>query len=153
MSVSAARNITTVRDFFRHLGGFLLRKCDSHPGWLTLCRGRDKLLLAISGFVAMNQRCGSVQALLPRPPRRYSGENGRTMLGRTMAERQLVREFASIVLPDQRPGARGRRQLEKDNDRFFAGRRVCPNDATALVTSTPSASRIRFARSTVTPYY
>ena len=55
------RKLTTVRDFFRHLaglGGFLMRKRDGNPGWLTLWRGLDKLLLAIRGFVAMNQRCG-----------------------------------------------------------------------------------------------
>jgi hypothetical protein len=55
------RKLTTVRDFFRHLaglGGFLMRKRDGNPGWITLWRGLDKLLLAIRGFVAMNQRCG-----------------------------------------------------------------------------------------------
>jgi hypothetical protein len=55
------RKLTTVRDFFRHragLGGFLMRKGDGEPGWITLWRGLDKLLLAIRGFVAMNQRCG-----------------------------------------------------------------------------------------------
>jgi Transposase DNA-binding/Transposase DDE domain len=55
------RKLTTVRDFFRHLaglGGFLMRKRDGNPGWLTLWRGLDKLLLAIRGFVAMKQRCG-----------------------------------------------------------------------------------------------
>ena len=55
------RKLNTVRDFFRHLaglGGFLMRKRDGDPGWITLWRGLDKLLLAIRGFVAMNQRCG-----------------------------------------------------------------------------------------------
>ena len=52
------RKRTMVRDFFRNLGGFLLCKRDGNPGWLTLWRGLDKLLLAIRGFVAMNQRCG-----------------------------------------------------------------------------------------------
>ena len=55
------RKLTTVRDFFRHLaslGGFLMRKCDGHPGWLTLWRGLVKLLLAIRSYTAMNQRCG-----------------------------------------------------------------------------------------------
>lgn len=55
------RKLTTVRDFFRHLaglGGFLLRKGDGEPGWITLWRGLDKLLLAIRGHIAMNQRCG-----------------------------------------------------------------------------------------------
>ncbi len=55
------RKLTTVRDFFRHLaglGGFLMRKRDGNPGWLTLWRGLDKLLLAIRGYSAMNQKCG-----------------------------------------------------------------------------------------------
>jgi Transposase DNA-binding/Transposase DDE domain len=61
LSALRKRTLTTVRDFFRHLaglGGFLLRKRDGNPGWITLWRGLDKLLLAIRGFVAMNQRCG-----------------------------------------------------------------------------------------------
>ena len=55
------RKRTTVRDFFRHLaglGGFLLRKRDGNPGWITLWRGLDKLLLAIRGYTAMNPKCG-----------------------------------------------------------------------------------------------
>jgi Transposase Tn5 dimerisation domain len=67
------RKLTTVRDFFRHLaclGGFLMRKGDGDPGWITLWRSLDKLLLAIRGFVAINQRCGYVQAVQPRPPNR-----------------------------------------------------------------------------------
>ena len=61
------RKLTTVRNFFRHLasladlagpGGFLMRKRDGNPGWITLWRGRDKLLLAIRGFVAINRKCG-----------------------------------------------------------------------------------------------
>ena len=61
LSALRKRKLTTVRDFFRHLaglGGFLLRKRDGNPGWLTLWRGLDKLLLAIRGYNAMNQRCG-----------------------------------------------------------------------------------------------
>ena len=34
------------------------RKRDGNPGWLTLWRGLDKLLLAIRGYSAMNQKCG-----------------------------------------------------------------------------------------------
>jgi hypothetical protein len=52
------------QDVFRHLagrGGSLARKRDRHPGWLTLGRGLDKLILAIRGFGAMKQRCGYVQ--------------------------------------------------------------------------------------------
>ena len=58
------RKLTTVRNFFRHLAGlaglagFLMRKRDGNPGWITLWRGLDKLLLAIRGFVAINQKCG-----------------------------------------------------------------------------------------------
>ena len=64
LSALRKRKRTTVRDFFRHLAGLaggLMRKRDGNPGWITLWRGLDKLLLAIRGFVAMNQRCGSVQ--------------------------------------------------------------------------------------------
>ncbi len=44
------RDNWTVRDFYRQLaglGGFLGRKCDGEPGWITLWRGFDKLALAI----------------------------------------------------------------------------------------------------------
>ena len=61
LSALRKRKLITVRDFFRHLaglGGFLLRKRDGNPGWITLWRGLDKLLLAIRGYSAMNQRCG-----------------------------------------------------------------------------------------------
>ena len=53
--------IVTVRDFYRHLaglGGFLMRKGDGEPGWLTLWRGTDKLILAIRGHQAMARKCG-----------------------------------------------------------------------------------------------
>lgn len=53
--------IWTVRDFFRHLaglGGFLMRKGDGEPGWITIWRGVDKLLLALRGYEAMRKRCG-----------------------------------------------------------------------------------------------
>ena len=55
------RKRTTARDFFRHLaglGGFLMRKRDGNPGWITLWRGLDKLLLAIRGYTAIKQKCG-----------------------------------------------------------------------------------------------
>lgn len=55
------RPILTVRDFFRHLaglGGFLMRKGDGDPGWITLWRGTDKLILAIRGYLAMRKNCG-----------------------------------------------------------------------------------------------
>ena len=53
--------IKTVRDFFRQLaglGGFLLRKGDGEPGWITIWRGMDKLLLGVRGHQAMKKRCG-----------------------------------------------------------------------------------------------
>jgi Transposase DNA-binding/Transposase Tn5 dimerisation domain len=48
--------IKTVRDFYRHLaglGGFLMRKRDGEPGWITLWRGTDKLLQALRGHHAL----------------------------------------------------------------------------------------------------
>jgi hypothetical protein len=53
--------IQSVRDFFRQLaglGGFLLRKGDGEPGWITIWRGMDKLLLGVRGHQAMKKRCG-----------------------------------------------------------------------------------------------
>ena len=53
--------LLTVRDFYRHLagwGGFLMRKGDGEPGWITLCRGTHKLLLALRGHNAMKNKCG-----------------------------------------------------------------------------------------------
>lgn len=53
--------IRTVREFFRHLaglGGFLMRKGDGEPGWITIWRGTTKLLLALRGHEAMMRRCG-----------------------------------------------------------------------------------------------
>jgi len=53
--------IVTVRDFFRHLaglGGFLMRKCDGEPGWITIWRGLEKLLLCLRGARAARDRCG-----------------------------------------------------------------------------------------------
>lgn len=61
LSALRKKKLTTVREFFRHLaglGGFLMRKHDGEPGWITLWRGLDKLLLAVRGHVAMSQRCG-----------------------------------------------------------------------------------------------
>lgn len=55
------RPIVTVREFYRHLaglGGFLMRKGDGEPGWITLWRGVEKLLLALRGHYAMKKRCG-----------------------------------------------------------------------------------------------
>lgn len=51
----------TVRDFIRDLaklGGFLGRKCDGEPGWITIWRGLEKLLLIIRGEKLNRQRSG-----------------------------------------------------------------------------------------------
>jgi hypothetical protein len=50
----------TVRQFYRELaglGGFLGRKSDGEPGWLTLWRGFDKLVPAIK-YAASIKKCG-----------------------------------------------------------------------------------------------
>jgi len=52
--------IHTVRDFLRAvagLGGFLGRKCDGEPGWLTLWRGLETLLIALRGY-RQRKKCG-----------------------------------------------------------------------------------------------
>jgi hypothetical protein len=53
--------IETVEQFFRQLaglGGFLMRKGDGQPGWITIWRGTKKLTLAIRGHLAMKNKCG-----------------------------------------------------------------------------------------------
>jgi len=53
--------IDTVGKFFRSLamlGGFLGRKSDGQPGWITIWRGLEKLLLCIRGVDAMREKCG-----------------------------------------------------------------------------------------------
>lgn len=58
LSALRKRELVTLRDFFRHLaglGGFLMRKRDGDPGWITLWRGLDKLLLAVRGYEAMKR--------------------------------------------------------------------------------------------------
>jgi hypothetical protein len=53
--------IRTVRDFIRHLaglGGFLMRKGDGEPGWITLWRGVNKLLQCLRGAQAIHWKCG-----------------------------------------------------------------------------------------------
>jgi hypothetical protein len=55
------RPIYTIRDFIRHLaglGGFLMRKSDGEPGWLTIWRGFKKLLLCLSGARAARRKVG-----------------------------------------------------------------------------------------------
>ena len=53
--------IHTIRDFFRNLaglGGFLMRKGDGEPGWITLWRGFEKLLLCLRGARALKRKVG-----------------------------------------------------------------------------------------------
>jgi hypothetical protein len=53
--------IQTVRDFIRRLaglGGFLGRKGDGEPGWQTIWRGLQALLLCLRGARALNTNCG-----------------------------------------------------------------------------------------------
>ena len=53
--------IHTVRDFLRAvagLGGFLGRKRDGEPGWLTLWRGLETLLIALRGYRGGRKKCG-----------------------------------------------------------------------------------------------
>jgi hypothetical protein len=53
--------IHTVRDFIRRLaglGGFLGRKGDGEPGWQTIWRGLQTLLLCIRGADALKRKCG-----------------------------------------------------------------------------------------------
>jgi len=55
------RHINTVGEFFRSLamlGGFLGRKHDGQPGWITIWRGFEKLILCIRGADAMYKKCG-----------------------------------------------------------------------------------------------
>lgn len=55
------KKILTVRDFFRHLaglGGFLMRKGDGEPGWMTLWKGLEKLTSFIRGYLAGMKKCG-----------------------------------------------------------------------------------------------
>ncbi len=51
----------TLREFLRAvagLGGHLGRKCDGDPGWITLWRGFEKLMLLARGADAQRKRCG-----------------------------------------------------------------------------------------------
>jgi hypothetical protein len=51
----------TVRDFYREmakLGGFLGRKSDGEPGWLTVWRGFEKLHLCLRGAETYQNKCG-----------------------------------------------------------------------------------------------
>lgn len=51
----------TINEFVRHLaglGGHLGRKRDGQPGWITLWRGLEKLLLILRGATLARKRCG-----------------------------------------------------------------------------------------------
>lgn len=55
------RPIHTINDFMRHLaglGGFLMRKGDGEPGWITIWRGFKKLLLCLRGARAARRKLG-----------------------------------------------------------------------------------------------
>jgi len=59
-SKAAQRGPWTVREFYRQLaglGGFLGRKCDGEPGWITLWRGFDKLALTMR-YEEQRLNCG-----------------------------------------------------------------------------------------------
>jgi len=51
----------TVREFYREmakLGGFLGRKSDGEPGWITVWRGFEKLHLCLRGAESYGKQCG-----------------------------------------------------------------------------------------------
>ena len=55
------RVINTVRDFLRAvagLSGFLGRKCDGEPGWITLWHGLETLLTALRGYRQQRRKRG-----------------------------------------------------------------------------------------------
>jgi hypothetical protein len=55
------RDIATVREFYHaiaRLGGWLGRKHDGEPGWITLWHGFDKLILLLRGAEASRSKCG-----------------------------------------------------------------------------------------------
>lgn len=60
---AAKLNATTMplAEFVKHLGGLgghLGRKCDGRPGWQTLWRGLEKLLLILRGCDLEERKCG-----------------------------------------------------------------------------------------------
>jgi hypothetical protein len=55
------RPLHTIRDFMRAvagLGGFLGRKSDGEPGWMTIWRGFDTLIVALRGYRVALKKCG-----------------------------------------------------------------------------------------------
>jgi Transposase DNA-binding/Transposase Tn5 dimerisation domain len=60
-SLRRGRVIRTTGEFYRELaglGGFLGRKHDGEPGWITLWRGFEKLHLAVYAIQQLQPRCG-----------------------------------------------------------------------------------------------
>lgn len=56
-----AAEVPTIAQFVKHLaglGGHLGRKGDGSPGWMTLWRGLEKLLLILRGAHTANNKCG-----------------------------------------------------------------------------------------------
>lgn len=55
------RTLPTLRDFVRNLaalGGFLMRKGDGEPGWITIWRGTETLITSLRAADAIRLRCG-----------------------------------------------------------------------------------------------
>ena len=55
------RPIHTIREFLHALaglGGFLGRKGDGEPGWITLWHGLETLLIALRGYRSQREKCG-----------------------------------------------------------------------------------------------
>jgi hypothetical protein len=55
------RPLETARDFLREVakfGGFLGRKSDGEPGWITIWRGLNKLILCLRGAQWTYEKCG-----------------------------------------------------------------------------------------------
>jgi len=56
-----SRQLPTVRDFMRNLaalGGFLMRKHDGEPGWITIWRGTEVLLTSLKFYSELKAKCG-----------------------------------------------------------------------------------------------
>jgi hypothetical protein len=59
--VKSRRPIRTTREFFHSLaalGGFLRRRGDGEPGWQTIWRGLQTLLLCLRGAETLRLECG-----------------------------------------------------------------------------------------------
>lgn len=61
LEILRRRELPTVRDFIRNLaalGGFLMRKHDGEPGWITIWRGTEKLITSVKIYTAVTKKCG-----------------------------------------------------------------------------------------------